>query len=102
LPTLPVTAIMTRTPRTIAPDDLVAKALEMQETAKITSLVVVEEARPVGLVHFLDLLRAGAAWAGAGQITAFAMIMPVPVLGAVALCAALALGAGPFATVAVS
>ena len=61
LPTLPVTAIMTRTPRTIAPDELVAKALEMQETAKITSLVVVEESRPVGIVHFLDLLRAGAA-----------------------------------------
>jgi arabinose-5-phosphate isomerase len=61
LPTLPVTAIMTRTPRTIAPDELVAKALEMQETAKITSLVVVENARPVGLVHFLDLLRAGVA-----------------------------------------
>ncbi|MFL4976289.1 MAG: SIS domain-containing protein [Microvirga sp.] len=61
LPTLPVTAIMTRKPRTIAPDELVAKALEMQETGKITSLVVVEEARPVGLVHFLDLLRAGAA-----------------------------------------
>jgi arabinose-5-phosphate isomerase len=61
LPTLPVTAIMTRTPRVIAPDELVAKALEMQETAKITSLVVVEDSRPIGLVHFLDLLRAGAA-----------------------------------------
>jgi arabinose-5-phosphate isomerase len=61
LPTLPVAAIMTRTPRTIAPGELVAKALEMQETAKITSLVVVEDARPVGLVHFLDLLRAGVA-----------------------------------------
>src|SRR5215207_1268377 len=61
LPTLPVTAIMTRTPRFIAPDQLVAKALEMQETAKITSLVVVEANRPVGLVHFLDLLRAGVA-----------------------------------------
>ncbi|HEX8165060.1 MAG TPA: KpsF/GutQ family sugar-phosphate isomerase [Beijerinckiaceae bacterium] len=61
LPTLPVAAIMTKTPRTIAPDELVAKALEMQETAKITSLVVVEDARPVGLVHFLDLLRAGVA-----------------------------------------
>jgi arabinose-5-phosphate isomerase len=61
MPTLRVTAIMTRTPRTIAPDELVAKALEMQESAKITSLVVVEDARPVGLVHFLDLLRAGVA-----------------------------------------
>jgi arabinose-5-phosphate isomerase len=61
LPDLPVTAIMTRTPRTVAPDTLVAKALEVQETARITSLIVAEDGRPVGLVHFLDLLRAGAA-----------------------------------------
>jgi arabinose-5-phosphate isomerase len=61
LGTLPVSAIMTRTPRTIAPDDLVATALEIQETSKITALIVVENSRPVGLVHYLDLLRAGAA-----------------------------------------
>lgn len=61
LPSRPVAEIMTRTPRTIAPDALVAKALEIQETAKITTLVVVEDGRPVGLVHFLDLLRAGVA-----------------------------------------
>lgn len=61
LPTLPVTAVMTRTPRTVPPDALVAKALEIQERAKITTLVVVEDDRPIGLVHFLDLLRAGAA-----------------------------------------
>ncbi len=61
LPSCPVAEIMTRTPRTIAPDALVAKALEIQETAKITTLVVVEDGRPVGLVHFLDLLRAGVA-----------------------------------------
>lgn len=61
LPTLPVTAIMTRTPRTIAPDELLATALEIQETFKITALIVVENDRPVGLVHYLDLLRAGVA-----------------------------------------
>ncbi|MBF9234749.1 KpsF/GutQ family sugar-phosphate isomerase [Microvirga alba] len=61
LGTLPVSAIMTRTPRTIAPDDLLATALEIQETSKITALIVVENQRPVGLVHYLDLLRAGAA-----------------------------------------
>jgi arabinose-5-phosphate isomerase len=61
LGTLPVSAIMTRKPRTIAPDDLVASALEIQETSKITALIVVENDRPVGLVHYLDLLRAGAA-----------------------------------------
>jgi arabinose-5-phosphate isomerase len=61
LMTLPVTAIMTRTPRTIAPDALVATALEMEEASRITALIVVENNRPVGLVHYLDLLRAGAA-----------------------------------------
>lgn len=61
LMTLPVTAIMTRTPRTIAPDALVATALEIEETARITALIVVDDGRPVGLVHYLDLLRAGAA-----------------------------------------
>lgn len=61
LGTLPVTAIMTRTPRTIAPDALVATALEIEETARITALIVVENSKPVGLIHYLDLLRAGAA-----------------------------------------
>lgn len=61
LKTLPVSAIMTKTPRTIAPDELVATALEIQETSKITALIVVENNRPVGLVHYLDLLRVGAA-----------------------------------------
>jgi arabinose-5-phosphate isomerase len=61
LATLPVTAIMTKTPRTIAPDALVASALEMEEASRITALIVVEHGRPVGLVHYLDLLRAGAA-----------------------------------------
>lgn len=61
LGTLPVTAIMTRTPRTVAPDALVASALEIEETARITALIVVEGNRPIGLVHYLDLLRAGAA-----------------------------------------
>ena len=61
LRTLAVSDIMTRTPRTIAPDDLLASALEIQETSKITALIVVENHRPVGLVHYLDLLRAGVA-----------------------------------------
>ncbi|NBJ12192.1 KpsF/GutQ family sugar-phosphate isomerase [Microvirga arsenatis] len=61
LATLPVAAVMTRTPRTIAPDALVATALEMEEASRITALIVVEGGKPVGLVHYLDLLRAGAA-----------------------------------------
>jgi arabinose-5-phosphate isomerase len=61
LMTLPVSAIMTKAPRTIAPDALVATALEMEEASRITALIVVEDDRPIGLVHYLDLLRAGAA-----------------------------------------
>jgi arabinose-5-phosphate isomerase len=39
----------------------VATALEMEEASRITALIVVENNRPIGLVHYLDLLRAGAA-----------------------------------------
>jgi arabinose-5-phosphate isomerase len=50
--------VATRTPRTIAADDLAAKALELME-GKITSLVVVDEGqRPRGVVHLHDILRA--------------------------------------------
>jgi arabinose-5-phosphate isomerase len=58
---LPVEAVMTGAPRTVTPETLVAKALEIQESARITALIVAEEGRPVGLVHFLDLLRTGVA-----------------------------------------
>jgi arabinose-5-phosphate isomerase len=57
----PVDQIMTRTPKTIAPDALVAKALEIV-SRKITALLVVgADRRLVGIVHFHDLLRLGAA-----------------------------------------
>jgi arabinose-5-phosphate isomerase len=61
LESLPVAQVMTRSPRTIGPDALLATALEIQESAKVTALVVVDEGRAVGLVHYLDLLRAGVA-----------------------------------------
>lgn len=58
---LAVEQAMSRNPRTIGPETLLAKALEIQESAKITALIVVEGGRPIGLVHYHDLLRAGAA-----------------------------------------
>ncbi len=62
LPTSPLSSIMTRTPRTIGEDALAAEALEVLNTRKITSLVVVSgDGRPVGLVHIQDLLRLGVA-----------------------------------------
>lgn len=57
----PVTRIMSRNPRTITPDTLLASALELQERSKVTALVVVEDGAIAGLVHYLDLLRAGVA-----------------------------------------
>lgn len=58
----PVEAIMTRTPKTIAPDALLAAAIELLNARSITALIVVaEDNRPVGIVHMHDLLRAGVA-----------------------------------------
>jgi arabinose-5-phosphate isomerase len=53
--------VMTPDPKTVAPDALVASALEIMNSAAITALLVVEGRRPVGLVHMHDLLRLGAA-----------------------------------------
>jgi arabinose-5-phosphate isomerase len=60
LPAARLSAIMTRNPRTIGEDALAAEALEVLNSRKITSLVVVSGAgAPVGLVHMQDLLRLG-------------------------------------------
>jgi arabinose-5-phosphate isomerase len=56
----PVEDVMTRRPRVIAPDALVAEALEVI-SHKISNLLVVEAGEVVGIVHFHDLLRLGAA-----------------------------------------
>jgi arabinose-5-phosphate isomerase len=57
----PVDAVMTASPKTVRPDQLVGEALQLLNTSKITALIVVEAGRPVGIVHFHDLLRAGVA-----------------------------------------
>ncbi len=51
--------VMTRNPKVIQPGMLAAEALNLMETYKITSLVVMEENKPVGVVHMHDILRAG-------------------------------------------
>lgn len=55
--------IMTRNPKTIAPDVLAAEALNtMNNTGKgITQLFVVKNGKPVGIIHIHDCLRAGVA-----------------------------------------
>ncbi|ENZ82492.1 MULTISPECIES: KpsF/GutQ family sugar-phosphate isomerase [Caulobacter] len=51
--------VMTRGPLTIGPQALAAEALKLMNERRVTVLFVVEDARPVGIVHVHDLLRAG-------------------------------------------
>ena len=58
---VPVDDVMTVSPKTARPDQLAGEALQILNSSKITALIVVESDRPVGIVHFHDLLRAGVA-----------------------------------------
>ena len=54
--------VMTQNPKVILKNDLAAKALHIMEKHSITSLAVCDDdARPVGLIHIHDLLKAGVA-----------------------------------------
>ena len=58
-----VADVMTPDPRTISKDALAAEALGLMtmKTPKITGLFVLEDGKPIGIVHVHDLLRAGVA-----------------------------------------
>lgn len=56
-----VEEIMTRTPKTVGPDMSAGAAIAYLNENKIGALVVMDKGKPVGLVHFHDLLRIGAA-----------------------------------------
>ena len=56
-----VDTVMTERPKTVRPDQLASEALEMLNSSKITTLIVAEERKPVGIVHLHDLLRLGVA-----------------------------------------
>ncbi len=59
---LVVDDIMTRTPKTVKPTVLATAALAMLNQHSIGALIVVDDDnRPIGLVHFHDLLRIGVA-----------------------------------------
>jgi arabinose-5-phosphate isomerase len=55
----PAREIMSRNPRTAAPDELAHAALARMNAAGITSLFVMDEGRVAGVLHVHDLLRAG-------------------------------------------
>lgn len=51
--------VMTASPKTISPDKLAAEALAIMNSKSITSLFVVKNEKPVGILHIHDCLRAG-------------------------------------------
>jgi arabinose-5-phosphate isomerase len=52
--------LASRNPKSIGPDDLAAKAVEMMERYSITTLVVTEGDRKIlGVIHLHDLLKSG-------------------------------------------
>lgn len=57
----PIEIVMTRNPRSVAPDAIASAALEIMNSSKIMAVFVVEEGRPVGILHLHDVLRAGVA-----------------------------------------
>lgn len=58
---LPLSAVMTRNPKTITADIRAAEALQLMQEKQITALPVVDGGRLIGAVHIHDLLAAGVA-----------------------------------------
>ncbi len=53
--------VMTASPKTVDAEALAAEALAAMERHSITSLFIVEDGRPRGIIHLHDLLKAGVA-----------------------------------------
>ncbi len=56
-----VDSVMTANPKTVQPDMLCVAAMEILDASAITALMVSEGGKPVGIVHFHDLLKIGVA-----------------------------------------
>ena len=61
LTTMAVTDVMTVGAKTLNPENLASEALHVLNEYKITNAFVVDEGRPVGVLHIHDCLRAGVA-----------------------------------------
>ena len=58
--TLSAADVMTKAPKTTAPKILAAEAMRRMNEWKITSIFVVDNEKPVGILRMHDILRAGA------------------------------------------
>ena len=58
-----VSEVMTRNPKTISPEVLAAEAINVMNTTGkgITQLFVIQDDKPIGIIHMHDCLRAGVA-----------------------------------------
>ena len=57
----PVSRGMTTSPRVIAPDKLAVEVVRLVEQWEVSAVIVVEDGKPVGMVHIHELLKAGVA-----------------------------------------
>jgi arabinose-5-phosphate isomerase len=57
---MPATKIMTENLITIEEDSLIIDAISVMNTKKITCLFVVDENKPIGIVHLHDLIKISA------------------------------------------
>ncbi len=57
--TTPVLNVMSKNPRTISKGILASEALNVMEKHKITSIVIVDNEQPVGVIHMHHLLSSG-------------------------------------------
>ncbi|MCZ0738630.1 KpsF/GutQ family sugar-phosphate isomerase [Phreatobacter sp. AB_2022a] len=57
----PVDEVMSRSPKTVRPDQFASEIIDLLNRTKITAMFAVEDGRPIGILHVHDLLRAGVA-----------------------------------------
>ena len=58
---LPVSRAMTKNPRVIGPERLAAEAVRIVEQWEVSALIVVQDGKPIGMVHIHEILKAGVA-----------------------------------------
>jgi arabinose-5-phosphate isomerase len=57
----PVINAMTKNPRVISPDKLAVEAVRIVEEWEVSAIIIVENGKPVGMVHIHEILKAGVA-----------------------------------------
>ena len=53
--------IMTKNPKTISKDVMASEAMKIMHDKKITNIFVLENNKPIGVIHIHDLLNNGVA-----------------------------------------